>query len=103
MGAVRRIIRVLSIVWAFIGVSAFILEVRAPGSVMLASWAKSVAWPLGIRLYETGAETTESIGLLFANSLGQFIFHFGWIAPLLLTRARKPKEGLKPFTPHPGV
>jgi hypothetical protein len=91
MPVLLRVLRMVSIVWALAAVIGMGQAVRPSmeGQSMLADWAKSFGWLLGLQLHWTGTETTESLRALLARSLLQVLFYFGWIGALLATRSRR--------------
>ena len=108
MPAFMRVLRILSVVWALAAVIGMGQAVKPSieGQSMLADWAKSFGWLVGMQLHWTGRETAESMRALLAESAMQIVFYFGWIVALLATRPRKkdgPGGDFGTFTKHPGV
>lgn len=86
-----RVLRALSIVWAIVAVLGMgqAIAPSVDGQSMFATWAKSLGWLFGFELGWTGQETTEGMRQALIKSAGQFVFFFGWIAGLVLTRPRE--------------
>ena len=108
MSVFLRVLRMVAIVWALAAVIGMGQAVRPSieGQSMLADWAKSFGWLVGLQLHWTGTETPEGLRALLARSALQVLFYFGWIGALLLTRARrKPgRDGdFGTFERHSGI
>lgn len=99
-----RVLRFLSIVWAFVAVLGM-SQAIAPsveGQSMFATWAKSLGWLFGFELGWTGQETTEGMRQALIKSAGQFVFFCGWIAGLVLTRPRDTHGAVGGTRQRPG-
>jgi hypothetical protein len=93
MSVLMRALRVVAIVWALAAVIGMGQAVRPSmeGQSMLADWAKSFGWLVGMQLHWTGSETSEGLRALLTRSVLQVLFYFGWIGALLVTRARRKR------------
>ena len=102
-----RVMRVLAIVWALAAVIGMgqAIKPSVDGASMLADWARSAGWLVGAQHVGTGAETDESMKALLWKSIGQVLFYFGWIAALVMTKARRKRGSMdmERFTAHAGV
>jgi hypothetical protein len=108
MSVLMRALRVVSIVWALAAVIGMGQAVRPSmeGESMLADWAKSFGWLVGMQLHWTGSETNEGLRALLTHSVLQVLFYFGWIGALLVTRAHRKhgKDGdFGVFKRHSGI
>jgi hypothetical protein len=108
MAVLLRVLRVVSIIWALAAVIGMGQAVKPSieGQSMLADWAKSFGWLLGMQLHWTGRETAEGMRALLAHSTLQVVFYFGWIVALLATRPRdrnRSGSGFGTFDKHPGI
>jgi hypothetical protein len=108
MSVLLRVLRVVAIVWALVAVIGMGQAVRPSmeGQSMLADWAKSFGWLLGLQLHWTGTETPEGLRALLTRSVLQVFFYFGWIGALLVTRAhhKHGKDGeFGVFERHSGI
>ncbi|WP_418131429.1 hypothetical protein [Variovorax sp. 278MFTsu5.1] len=96
MAKLSKIARVIAGIWSVLGMGAFLWTAFTTGvKAMLTAWAKSLGWVVGLKLWWTGSETPEGMGLLLANSLGQIVFFLGGILLLLLVKPRAQKQSQK--------
>jgi hypothetical protein len=103
-----RVLRVVSIIWAVAAVIGMgqAIKPSIEGESMLAAWAKSFGWLVGLQLHWTGRETADGMRALLAQSALQVVFYFGWIVALLATRPRRKHRSdgdFGTFTKHPGI
>lgn len=108
MSVFLRVLRMVAIVWALAAVIGMGQAVRPSleGQSMLADWAKSFGWLVGLQLHWTGTETPEGLRALLACSALQVLFYFGWIGALLATRGHgKPGKdaAFGRFKHHSGI
>jgi len=105
MSVLMRALRVVAIVWALAAVIGMGQAVRPSieGQSMLADWAKSFGWLVGLQLHWTGSETAEGMRALLMRSVLQVLFYFGWIGALLVTRARRKEGDFGVFERHTGI
>jgi len=99
-----RVLRVLSIVWAIVAVLGMgqAIAPSVDGQSMFATWAKSLGWLFGFELGWTGQETTEGMRQALIKSAGQFVFFFGWVTGLVLTRPREQQGAVRESRPPQG-
>lgn len=90
MSVLRRIVRGASVAWMFLGLVGFVLALS--DTLMFATWAKSLAWVFGVKLWWSGAETTEGMVTILAQSLAQIVVYFGGVALYLATRPRRAAQ-----------